>query len=136
MKKLTECVKFVNAINSADIDTADVTSNYVDMQGFKQVTAAAQCETLTAGNTLTVQLLQATDSSGTGAKVLGTATVYTAPAGNGRGVAQQHAYSAELDNENDFRYVAVQVGTNEGSAIVGSASLLLSEASYEPVDNG
>jgi len=136
MEKLIEEVKFVNAVNSADIDTADVTSTYVDAKDFKQITGSAQCEALTVGKILTVQLLQATDSSGTGAKVLGTAVTYTAPTGGGRGVVQQHAYTAELDNENGFRYVAVRVGTDLGSAVVGSAQILLSEPSYKPVSNG
>lgn len=135
MEKLTECVKFVNAINNADIDTADRTSAYVDVQGFRQITGAGQCETLSATKVLTVQLLQATDSSGTGSKNLGTAATFTAPTGGSKGKAQQHAYDAELDKENGFRYVAVKIGTDEGSAVFGSAQILLSEPAYKPVDN-
>lgn len=135
MEKLTEGVKFINAINSSNIDTSDQTSSYYDVQGFKQITASAQCEALTVGKKLTVQLLQATDSSGTGSKDLGTAVVYTAPVGGGRGKAQQHAYDSSLDIEGGFRYVAVRIGTDLGSAVVGSAQILLSEPSYKPVDN-
>lgn len=135
MEKLTEGVKFINAINNADIDTSDRTSAYVPVQGFKQITGAAQCEALTVGKKLTVQLRQAKDASGTDAKLLGTAVVYTAPTGGGRGTAQQHAYTAEMDGDNGFTHVAVTVGTDLGSAVVGSAQILLSEPNHKPVDN-
>lgn len=135
MEKLTEAVKFINAINNSDIDTADRTSSYVPVKGFRQITGVGQCEALTVGKKLTVQLMQAKDDSGTDAKVLGTAAVYTAPTGGGRGKAQQHSYDEALDSENGFTHVAVRIGTDLGSAVVGSAQILLSEPYYKPVDN-
>lgn len=116
-----------------DVSTADVTGAYVDMQGFQRVAAVAVTDELAADDAVSVQLIQATDDSGTNAKNLGDAVSVTGTAGDAAQLFAE-AHVNDLDTANDFRYVAVQISaTPDGSTTVNAgASMLRADGSYRP----
>ena len=116
-----------------DVSTADVTGEYVDMQGFGRVAAVAVTDELAADDAVSIQLVQATDSSGTDSKDLGDAVSVTGTADTAEQLFAE-AHVNDLDTANDFRYVAVQISaTPDGSTTINAgASMLRADGSYRP----
>lgn len=129
MKTLTEEIDVVLGVTPQDIGTADVTGAYVAVGGYTRILATLITASLTAAETATVELLQATDSSGTGAKALAAAVTATAPTGNGVVIAEVGSLIDDLDSNNGFAYVAVKVTCSE-DAKVGAATLALGGKRY------
>ena len=129
MNKLAEEITVVQAIAPQDIGTADVTGSYISMSGATKVLAVLTTASLTADKIATVELLQATDSSGTGAKALKAAVTGTAPTGNGAVTVQVEALAEEFDTNNDFAYFAVKATCDE-DAKVGAAVAILGGLRY------
>jgi len=129
MKKISEELDVVAAIDPQDIGTADVTGGYVAVGDYRKIQATLITESLTAASTATVELLQATDVSGTASKALKAAVTGTAPVGNGVVKVQVEAAVEEMDSNNDFSYVAVKVTCSEAGKI-GAATLALGDKRY------
>lgn len=129
MKKISEQMDVVAAIDPQDIGTADVTGSYVAVGDYRTIMATLQTASLTAASVATVELLQATDAVGTGSKALKAAVSATAPVGNGVVKAQVEARVDELDSNGGFAYVAVKVTCNEDGK-VGAATLALGDKRY------
>lgn len=129
MKTLSEEIDVVLGVTPQDIGTADVTGGYVAVGSYTKMMATLVTASLTAAETATVELLQATDSSGTGAKALATAVTATAPVGNGVVIAEVEANVDEIDSNNSFAYVAVKVTCSEATK-VGAATLALGGKRY------
>ena len=129
MNKLTEQIDVVLGVTPQDIGTADVTGAYVAVGNYREVLATLITGSLTATKVATVELLQATDSSGTGAKALATAVSATAPTGNGVVIAEVGASVDSLDSNNGFAYVAVKVTCDEAGKL-GAATLALGGKRY------
>lgn len=127
MNLMNEELEVVAGVAPQDIGTADVTGSYLPMEGADQILATLTTESLTAAETATVELLQATDSSGTGAKALATAVTGTAPTGNGAVTVSVGIKSDDFDTNNDFAYYAVKVTCSEagkvGAALVARGHL-------------
>ena len=126
MTKLSqESVAYIGA-RSADIVTP-ATGIYVSVGTARRIYAAAiAAAALGSGKTLTVQLKQATDSSGTSAKNLGSAVTVAEPTVP----VEAEAFADQLDTANGFGYVAVTISSNNGSAVAGAAVLLLDQNRY------
>jgi hypothetical protein len=103
----------------ADANTAALVTAYVPAKDFRRFYAAAQVGTLGAGKICRVRLLQATDSGGTGAKVLGTAV-------SGIAVDQEcDANVSDMDVAGGFTHVAAEVYTDKTST--GGAAVLIAD---------
>lgn len=122
MNKLAEELTVVQAVAPQDIGTADVTGDYIAMDS-NRVLAVLTTASLTAGQTASIELLQATDDSGTGAKELKAAVVGAAPTGNGTVTVQVEVEGDEFDTNNGFAYFAVKATCSE-AAKVGSAVVI------------
>lgn len=136
MKTIGEEIKSDVAIDAVDIDTADVESGtFYSMADFDRVRAVARATAdMTAGKIISVQLKQATAADGTGSKNLGSAVTVAAASGALQPQAEVEATADEMDNENSFTFVGVEIGVDEGSAIDGCAVLLRAGARYEPAN--
>lgn len=125
--KFTEGAKTTIGITPAeDIDTAAVDSasgQFVSMQDYRRVVAVGAAEGPGAGKTLTVTLLQATDATGAGKKVLGTAATAEATASEAL-TAVAEASASDLDVDNGFYFVGMRVKTDKGSAVDGGGVLI------------
>lgn len=129
-RKLTEVVKFVQAITPQDIAT-DRTSAYQPMKDVGRVVATANIATVAEGKKATIQILQAKDSSGTGAKALSALVEDTAGTGGEAMYLKVEAEAADMDD--GFTHVAVQVTSDTAVAVIGSADLLFGDFRYNPV---
>lgn len=129
MQTLTEEIDVVLGVTPQDIGTADVTGAYVAVGNYTTMLATLITASLTAAETATVELLQATDSSGTGAKALAAAVTATAPVGNGVVIAEVGARVDDMDSNNGFAYVAVKVTCSEATK-VGASTLALGGKRY------
>lgn len=129
MQTLTEEIDVVLGVTPQDIGTADVTGAYVAVGSYTKVLATLITASLTAAETATVELLQATSSAGAGAKALAAAVTATAPVGNGVVIAEVGASVDSLDSNNGFAFIAVKVTCSE-AAKVGAATLALGGKRY------
>lgn len=114
-----------------DVSTADVTGSYVDMANFNRVAAVVVTDELAADDAVSIQLLQAKDSSGTDAKDLGDAVSVTGTADTAE---QLFAEAKATDLDADFSHVAVKISaTPDGSTTVNAAgSIIRADGSYRP----
>lgn len=129
MNKLGEILQPTLAVAPQDIGTADVTGSYISMSGCNRVLAVLTTEALTAGQTATIELLQATDSSGTGAKALKTAVTGTSTAEVLAVTAEVEVNGDEFDTNNGFSYFAVKVTCSEAGKL-GSALAIKGDLRY------
>jgi len=128
MKKMNEELEVVAGVIPQDIGTADVTGDYLPMEGADQILATLTTAALTTGKIGSIELLQATDSSGTGAKALATAVTATSVS-SGAVVASVGVKSDDFDTNNDFNHYAVKVGIDEAGK-VGAATVARGHLRY------
>ena len=127
----------VNAHALATTDTEEQTTApdaWVDMQGYQRVLGIGNCgESGANGSKFKVQLRQAKDSAGDGAKDLGDEVVVDMDDGD-TGFATVEASVNDLDLDNDFRYVGVQIAYDPGSedSVDASAEIIRADGSYRP----
>src|SRR6056297_2982673 len=116
------------AVAAQDVGAADVTGSYYSMKDFNRVLANAVCDAVTADDTLTVKLVQATDDSGSDSKDLTAATTVTATGAEAL-LAQVEAKASDLDS--GFTHVAAVVGAS-ANGTVAAATLVRGDGTYRP----
>jgi hypothetical protein len=118
-KKISEEIKTdIAFVSSAAV--AGVTSKlYVAARDALRVQAVV-CAHLSSGETLTLQLVQATDSAGTDSKDLGDEVVFTNSSGTNRDVIGRiECHTDALDAANGFLYVGITATTSEATNAAG-----------------
>ena len=128
MNKLYEELKVIQAIAPQDIGTADVTGSYLPLADANRVLAVLTTAALTTGKIATVELLQATDASGTGSKEL-VAPVSGTSVDSGAVTVQVEVCGDDFDTNNGFAYFAVKATCDE-TAKVGSALAIKGDLRY------
>lgn len=126
---IAERASYDIGVSPQDIGTSDVTGDWFSMQSFNRVAAKAISGGAADTETFTVQLLQATDSSGSDSKDLGSAVVSTS---DGAGTVLdvfQEAHVSDLDD--GFTHVAVKLASSE-AGLSGSAVLIRADGAYRP----
>ncbi|ACL56986.1 hypothetical protein [Methylobacterium nodulans] len=113
----------------ADITTAR-TGAYYAAAGAQRIAADVVTGPIAATKKVTVQLLQATDGAGAGAKPLGAPVEKVAPAGGGALLVTAEAKTEQLDD--GYSYVAVQISSDNAGAVIGTAVLLFGDNRYNP----
>ena len=116
--KISDSLQVATQLAHADISTAR-TSAYVSVAGASRILAALVIAAIADTKAVTVQLKQATDSSGTGAKVLGSAVVYTASGAKTNVSVIAEAQVDTLDLANGFGFVAVTISSNDAASAAG-----------------
>src|SRR6185503_16640909 len=122
-KKLTEAMQFDCIVPPQDVGTADVTGSWNDVSNCKRFVVLAKAGAVTAAKILTVQLRQAKDAAGTGAKDLGAPVTSVGAGGNPPADVEIEKYSGDLDATNGFTHVTAVLGIDE-NAKLGSAYLV------------
>lgn len=122
-----ERYQIVSALAPQALDAAK-TSAYQSMANRFRVLAVVTTGTVAATKKVTVQLKQATDSSGTGAKNLGTAVEATAGTGGEAIFLTAEAAVGDLDIANGYSHVAVSVSTDDTNEPEAAAILLFDPA--------
>jgi hypothetical protein len=130
-KKLTEALAFDCLIAPQDVGTADVTGTFVDVSACQRFAVLAKAGAVTAGKILTVQLRQAMDAAGTGAKDLGTPVTAAGAGGNAPADVEIEKATGELDGANGFTHVTAVLGIDE-NAKLGAAYLVRGDRRFVP----
>ncbi len=130
-KKLTEALAFDCLIAPQDVGTADVTGTFVDVSACQRFAVLAKAGAVTAGKILTVQLRQAKDAAGTGAKDLGAPVTAAGAGGNAPADVEIEKQTGELDGANGFTHVTAVLGIDE-NAKLGAAYLVRGDRRYVP----
>ena len=131
-EKLSETLSVQYGVQSADIVTP-ATGPYVDASGAGRILGSGQTETAVAQTKkLTVELLQATDAAGAGAKALGSAVEVVAPAGGSKLKALVEAHQSDMDHAGGFKFVAVKISSDNATAILAGSQLILGDLRYRP----
>ena len=126
--KLSERQRSEIGVSPQDITTAR-TGTYVSVAGHRRIQAIAVTGNITAGQTVTIELMQATSAGGAGAKALGAPVVVTASS-TAPQKASIDARVDELDTNNGYGFVAVRLSSNNGTAVQGGAVLLLADGRF------
>ncbi len=113
MNKLTEELDVVIGVATQDIGTTNITGGYIAVGNYREILATLITESLTATKIAGIALIQAKDSSGTGAKVLKDFVYAYAPTGNGAVITEVGASVSELDS--GFTHIAVEIGCDEAT---------------------
>lgn len=129
MEKILEIIKIEPAVLNSDITTARE-STFRSAKDYRQFVAHLQTGTVAQTKVATVELLQATDASGTGKKRLGSLTTYTAPTGGGTANITAEARQDQMDSANGFTFIAVKVTSDNATAVLGGATLTLAKPVY------
>lgn len=126
--KITERLQFVDVL---PLGTAEVrTGTYVSMSGIGRALARAKYAETTA-TVATLQLYQATDANGTGAKPLSDEVSATTDGTTAEAVTLEvEIRASDLDIANDFTHVTAVVGYGAGDAT--EATLILGDLSFRP----
>ena len=131
-KKFTEMVDRKHGVVNADITTDRTESVYYPAANFRKIIGVLVTGSVADTKKAGVQLLQAKDATGTDAKDLGTAVEVVA-SGAQELIVTQEADAAAMDKANGFTYAGIKVSSDNGSAVIGAAALLLAEPRYAPV---
>ena len=129
--KLIEALQFDCIVPPQDVGTADVTGTFVDVSDCKRFAVLAKAGAVTAAKILTVQLRQAKDAAGTGAKDLGAPVTSVGAGGNPPADVEIEKRSDELDHKNGFTHVTAVLGIDE-AAKLGAAYVVRGDRRYVP----
>ena len=128
---LSQILRNLVAVPPEDITTAR-TGPFLDVSGSQRLLAIATTAPVAAGSTVTLGFMQAQDTTGTGAKPLGTPQVVTAPTGGAALAPVEEAQISDLDVDNGFSAVAVTLVSNNASAVQAAAILILGDNRFNP----
>lgn len=114
-----------------DVSTADVTSDYVSVAGFNRIGIECITDDLAASDAVSIQLVQATDASGTSSKNLGTAVSVTGTATTPERLFAE-AQASDLDS--GFTHVGVTISAtpNGATTINAGAVAIRADGAYRP----
>lgn len=129
--KLSELVQVKQAVVPQDI-VGGKTSAYYSMSGIGRVLAALTTGTIAETKKATIQLMQAKDATGTGAKALGTAVEKIAGVGGEAIFLTAEVKASDLDLANGYTHVAVRVSSDNATAVNGAAVLIFGDLSFRP----
>lgn len=129
LKLISEMVKVDQGFAPADIAT-DTTSLYFFMANYRQVQAIVNVNTVADTKNVVVQLMQATDSAGTGAKVLGDAVTQVAGTGGTKMNISVESDASLMDTANGFTHVAVKVTSDTVAALLAAAAIIRGNGRY------
>ncbi len=130
-KKLTEALGFDCIVEPQDVGTADVTGTWVDARHAGRLVVLAKAGAVTAAKVLTVQLRQAQDAAGTGAKDLGAAVTSVGVGGAAPPDVEIEKVPSDLDGTNGFTHVTAVLGIDE-AAKLGAAYVVRGDRRYVP----
>lgn len=131
MKRICEALAFQTVLAPASVSAStETTSSYVDVSGADEVEFVVSAAPLGAGKSLTVKLVTASDSGGSGAEEIGEATFTDA-----EGTAPQAAVVSYKVSPEHGRYAAVKFQHDGAAAVICSVAAAARQI-YRPAGNG
>ncbi|WP_131193714.1 hypothetical protein [Lichenihabitans psoromatis] len=129
--KLSTRLRVLPNIAPQDITTAR-TGAYADASGAQALLVAVNAGPVAPTKTVTLQMMQAVDANGTSAKALGAPVTVTAPTGGSAIAFTADAQITDLDDNNGFAFVAALLSSNNASAVLAAATLILGNNRFNP----
>lgn len=129
--KLSQSLRTRAALAPQDITTAR-TGPFADVAGGQRMLAVVVTGPVAATKKVTAKFLQAQDAAGTGAKDLGSALDTVAPAGGAALSPMIEAKIEDLDTNNGYGFVALNLVSDNASAVLAGASLILGNNRFNP----
>lgn len=126
---LSEEVQRDAALINSDI-TTDRTSSWFSMADYRRALATVQTDSVDATKVVTVSFLQATDSGGSGSKACGSTTTLTAGSGGEALDGTVEIDVSDLDTANGFTHIAVQLTSDNGTAVNAASELIRDNGRY------
>lgn len=128
-RALSQSLRTRAAVVPQDITTLR-TGTFVSVAGCQRVLAAVTTAAIAQTKKVTVQFRQATDAAGTGAKNLGDPVEKVAPTG---GAPLDLTVDAKVESlDPNYGFVTVTLVSDNGSAVYGSAMLILGGNRFNP----
>jgi hypothetical protein len=123
-----------NALLPQSLASANKTGDYFSAGMVRRMLFTLITGAIAAAGTVKIELLQATDSTGTGAKAIeGASATITATDAKTQGLAFVELDTANLDANNGFIYVSAKV-TTTATVLVG-VTMVTGENRFTPVNN-
>lgn len=130
-RKIAETIEPIVGFVGQDLTAGAKTTAYVDVSGAGRIGVNVSSNDTAAGQGVSVQFKQATDSSGTGAKNLGDAIALTgASSGKLSLIAERLAEGLDAG----FTHIAAEVTETDSPAALSSvnATVILADYRYNP----
>lgn len=130
--KPTDLIALVGTIDPAAIAAGTVRSDYVDMSQYTSLLSILTTGTLGASGTIDAKLVQATKADGTGKKDIEGKSITQIVKASGDNVqAEINLFAEELDINNNFQFVALELTVGTATSQAG-AVLLGCSGRYNP----
>lgn len=129
--KLSQTLRVLPALAAQDI-TTQRQGAFLSLGGCQRFLATATGGAIGNGKTVTISLLQAQDSAGTGAKPLGSSVVAASGADGTVLAPVIEGGVSDLDVANNYAFVAVVLVSNNGAAVQAGAVMILGGNRYNP----
>jgi hypothetical protein len=130
--KPSDFLALAGTIDPAAIPASTVRSDYVDMSQYASILAIIASGTLGTAATVDAKLVQATKADGTGKKdIAGKAITQIVKATGDNVQAEINVFNEELDTNNGYQYVALELTVGAAASQAG-AVLLGYGARYNP----
>jgi hypothetical protein len=130
--KATDLISLLGTIDPASVEAGTVHSDYVDMSQLSVLLAIISTGVLGASATINAKLVQATKADGTGKKdVTGKSITEIVKATGDNVQAEINLFAEELDSENNYQFVALELTVGTAASQV-SAVLLGAVHRYNP----
>jgi hypothetical protein len=125
--KISEKIRIDQAFAPVDID-ADQTGAWFSMVHYRRVLGVVTANTVAQTKNVTIQLMQAQDASGTGAKALSGIVTKVAGTGGQKLTLEVEAMSDAMDE--GFTHVTVKVTSDTATALLAAALIVRGEGRY------
>ena len=130
--KPTDILSLLGTIDPASVSVGTVNSDYVDLSQASALLAIITTGVLGASGTINAKLVQATSNAGAGKKdIAGKAITPIVKATGDNAQAEINLFAEELDSENNYQYVSLELTVGTAASQV-SAVLLGSAHRYNP----
>jgi hypothetical protein len=124
MRTFHENVLFAAVFPPAAWADGTVPATYIDMSDYERIVFLILTGAMATGETVAAQVVQATDSAGTGSKDITGATITDLTLTDDNALATIEVRDTALDVENSFRYVSLTIDET-GSPPFGCVIALL-----------
>ena len=131
----TDVISLLGTIDPGSKAAGTVTSDYVDMSQVSSICAILKTGLLGTAATVDAKLVQATAQAGTGKKdITGKAITQIVKASGDNVQAEINCFSEELDSDNSFRWVALEVTVGAAASVI-DATILGYAHRYNPASD-
>jgi hypothetical protein len=125
----------IDTIHPASRSDAEATTGWKSMRDFHKAVVIVDVGAIAAGGAVNCKITQATDENGAGAKDVTGKAITVLDGSDDNKVVVIELDASELDANNDYDYINVQLNTGGTVAVLCQATLIRYLPRYAPVDD-